>query len=172
MKNQLNGIFTTFDFLNFKFHLDSRLINIFSSCISFHNTDWTSNKSKEAYCKKLDEIILESSSNPKTVVITTDISVKNNVTSSIFYIHSFNNPLKKMLHHTINITSTEIELFAIRCRINQAVKMQNVLYIIVITDAIYVVKKSLILPCIYINNNQLWYLKNSECSLASMWIIL
>ena len=48
-KNQLNGIFTTFDSLNFEFHLDSRLIDIFSSCIFFHNVNHSSNKSKEAH---------------------------------------------------------------------------------------------------------------------------
>ena len=118
INNQLNRIFTTFDSLNFEFHPSSRLTDIFSSHISFHNTDQTSNESKEAYYKKLDEIILKSSLDPKTVVITTDTNVKNNITSSISHIHSFNNPLKKMLHHTINITLTEAELFAIRYGIN------------------------------------------------------
>ena len=49
--------------------------------------------------------------------------------------------MKKILHHTVNIILTEVELFAIKYRINQAVQMQDVSYIIVITDTIYAVEK-------------------------------
>jgi len=38
------------------------------------------------------------------------------------------------------VYNTETELFVIRCEINQAVQVTNVLHIIVITDAIYLVK--------------------------------
>ena len=139
--NHLNVILLFFHSLNSEFHPGCRLINIFSSYISFHNTNYSSNESKKAYCKKLDKIALESLLDPKSVVIITDISIKNNVAFSISHVHSFNNSLKKTLHHAINITSTETELFAIRCRINQAVQIQDVSYIIVITDAIHIVKK-------------------------------
>ena len=98
MNNWLNEIFTTFDSLNLKFHPGSRLINIFSNYISFHNADHSFNKSKKAYCMKLDEIALELSSDPKLVIIITDASVKNNVAFSISYVYSFNDPLKKTLH--------------------------------------------------------------------------
>jgi len=46
-----------------------------------------------------------------------------------------------MLHHTINITSTEAELFALRCGINQAIQITDSSCIIVITDALHVAKK-------------------------------
>jgi len=36
----------------------------------------------------------------------------------------------------MNITSTEAELFSIRCGINQAVKLPNISQIIIITDII------------------------------------
>jgi len=36
----------------------------------------------------------------------------------------------------MNITSTEVELFSIRCKVNQAVQLLNVNQIIVIIDAI------------------------------------
>jgi len=41
----------------------------------------------------------------------------------------------------MNVTSIEVELFAIRYRINQTIQMQNVVYIIVITDAIPAAKQ-------------------------------
>jgi len=50
------------------------------------------------------------------------------------------NSIKKNIHHAINVTSTEAELFAIRCRINQAVQIPDVSHIIVITDAIHSVR--------------------------------
>jgi len=46
-----------------------------------------------------------------------------------------------MLHHTINITSTEAELFALRYRINQAVQISDFSYIIIITDVLHIVQK-------------------------------
>ena len=45
----------------------------------------------------------------------------------------------RKLHYTINILLTKAELFAIRCRINQAVKIPEVSHIIVITNAIHLV---------------------------------
>ena len=141
MNNWLNGIFSTFDPLNVDLHPGHRLIDTFSSCIFLYNTDRSFNESKATYCKKPNEIILESSLDPRIVVIVSDTSIKNNIASSISHIHSFNNLLKKTLHHAINVTPTEAELFAIRCNINQVVQMQNVSCIIVITDAIHAAKK-------------------------------
>ena len=46
----------------------------------------------------------------------------------------------KTIHHTINITLTEAELFAIKCGINQAVQIPEASHIIVITDTIYLAK--------------------------------
>jgi len=141
MNNQLNRIFSTFDPLNIILHPGCRLINIFSSHISIHNANCSFNKSKATHCKKLNEIILESSSDPRTVVIILDTSIKNNVTSSISHIHSFNNPLNKMLHYAVNVMLMKVKLFAIRCGINQAVQIQHAWHIIVITDAIHAAKK-------------------------------
>jgi len=141
INNWLNGILSTFDPLNVVLHLSSRLIDIVSSHISIHNANYSSNKSKATHCKKLHKIILESSSDPRIVIIISDMSIKNSVAFPISHIHSFNNPLKRMLHYTANIMPIEAELFTIRCGINQAVQIQYASYIIVITDAIYTVKK-------------------------------
>ena len=48
--------------------------------------------------------------------------------------------IAKAVHHAINITSMEAELFAIRCGINHAIHLQDVTCIIVITNAIQAVK--------------------------------
>ena len=41
----------------------------------------------------------------------------------------------------VHIMSTEVELFVIRCGINQSLRLDNVSKIIIITDAIHTVKK-------------------------------
>ena len=73
--------------------------------------------------------------------MVTDVSVKNNVTSSIAHIHVHSKPIVKKLHHAINVTSTEVEFFAIRYGINQTSYLQNISKIIVVTDSIHAAKK-------------------------------
>jgi len=55
--------------------------------------------------------------------------------------HLANHPLIKIVHHAAFITSTEVELFAIRCGINQACIKEEVSKIIVVTDSIHAAKK-------------------------------
>jgi len=53
-------------------------------------------------------------------------SIKNNITNSIAHIYIVNKPLIKTVYHVVNITSTEAELFAIRCGINQLLYFNNI----------------------------------------------
>jgi len=76
----------------------------------------------------------------KTVIVIFDASIKNNVTTSILHVYSGQNILAKTIYYAVNITSTKVELFAIRCSINQAVHVQNVAYIIVITNTIHITR--------------------------------
>ena len=69
------------------------------------------------------------------------MSIKNNIAISILHVHSYGNSIKKTIYYVINITLTEIELFAIKCGINQAVQIPEASYIIVITNAIHSVKR-------------------------------
>ena len=134
----LNSIFPLFDSLNEEFCLSSRLSNSFSSCYYFYEADYHSDKSKRAYCHKLNEVVFDTSNESNTVIIISDASIKNSVTMSITHVHFFNQVLKKTLHHTINITSTEAELFLLRCEINQVVSITNFSHIIVIIDALHI----------------------------------
>jgi len=84
---------------------------------------------------------LQSSSLPHTAIVVTDASIKNNIATSVSQIHIHNHPLIKMVHHAAFITSTEAELFAIRCNINQACSKENISKIIVATDSIHAAKK-------------------------------
>ena len=57
--------------------------------------------------------------------------------------NTLNNPLTKTIHHAVHVTSTEAELFAIKCGINQIIDSNNISIskIIVITDSIYTARK-------------------------------
>ena len=70
------------------------------------------------HIQQLDKITIEFSSDPSYALVITDASIKNNIAISLSHTHVHNKPLIKMLHHTVYITSSEAELFAIRCRIN------------------------------------------------------
>jgi len=81
------------------------------------------------------------SSSPSTAFVITNASIKDNIATSISYVHSANQPLIKTVHHAVFVTSTEAELFTIRCSINQACIKENMSKIIVITDSIQAAKK-------------------------------
>ena len=93
------------------------------------------------HIKNLEEIILKASSDPFSSIVISDASIKNQVTTSISHIHSFNKPIVKTLHRAINITIAEAELFAIQCGINQAVANSNIKHIVVITDSLHITRK-------------------------------
>ena len=137
MDNKHNKFFPSFSFFNEEFKSGNYIINLFPECFSFYSC--YSNVKK--HLKNLDEIIFKVSSDPSSVIVVLDISIKNHVIISILHIHSFNKPIVKTLYRTINVTIAEAELFAIWCGINQAVAISNISYIIVITNSLYVTKK-------------------------------
>ena len=75
--------------------------------------------------------------NTNSVIVVSGTSIRNNVVTSITHIYSYFKPVKKVIHYAINITIAKVELFAIRCKINQAVQIKNILHIIVITNSIH-----------------------------------
>ena len=139
INNCLNGIYNSFDSINKEFHLGRRLVDLFPNQFSFHKADQKPDKSKTHHCKLLNKIVFKASFDPLFIVVISDTSIK---TISLYplCIYSFNSPLKKILHHTINVTSMKAELFTIQYRINQAIYCPNISCIIIITDTLYVAK--------------------------------
>jgi len=86
-------------------------------------------------------LVLCTSSLPHTALVVTDASIKNDIATSISHVHIANHPLTKTVHHAAFITSTEEELFAIRCGINQACIKENMSKVIIVTDSIHTAKK-------------------------------
>ena len=119
--NCLNGIFTSFDTLNKEFLPGQRIIDQFTSQYLFHHINYKDKESKTTYLQKLDNIILEELSNANSIIIVSNASIRNNIATSIIYVHSHSSLIKKMIYYTVNITITEAELFAIKCGINQAI---------------------------------------------------
>ena len=112
-------------------------MNLFSDHFSFHF--YSSNTKK--HIKKLDEIALRALSNSSSTIIVSDASIKYHVTTLISHIHSYNKLVIKTMHRAINVTTTEAELFAIYCGINQAVANSDVNYIVIITNSLHTAKR-------------------------------
>ena len=85
--------------------------------------------------------MLRASSDPFSTIVMSDASIKNQVTTSISHIHSFDKPVVKTLYRAINITTAEAELFTIQCSINQVIANHNIKNIIVITDSLYITRR-------------------------------
>ena len=128
--NKLYGVFSSFSPLNPEFNLGSRIIDIFPDRISFNLANKAKNKS--SCSQQLDDMTIQSSLSPHTAIVVSDASIKNNIATSVLHIHICDQPLVKMVHHTAFVTSTEAELFTIKCGISQACSKENISKIIVI----------------------------------------
>jgi len=138
--NRFNKVFPSFNPFNKEFVLGYCLIDVFSSHFSFYITS-QSNKYLNVHIQALDNIALTSSLDSSMTLVVVNASIKNQVTTSISHVHVYNKQIIKMIHHTVNVTTTEAELFAIRCSINQAINLQSIRKIIVIMDSIHSTRK-------------------------------
>ena len=66
---------------------------------------------------------------------------KNNIATSVLHIRRQHEIIKKTVYHIMNVMFTKAEIFAIRCSISQASQIQDVTYIIIITNAILAAKR-------------------------------
>ena len=135
------GIFPSFSPLDPEFTPGQRIIDNFSDRFSFNLANKKEKGKNNHRAQELDEMVLQNSSILNTALVITNASIKKDIATSIAYIHSANRPLIKTVHHASFVMSSEVELFAIRCGINQACSLNNVSKIIVITDSIHVAKK-------------------------------
>ena len=139
--NKAYGIFPSFSPLNPEFFPGSHIMDNFSDRFSFNLVNKKEKEKDKIRTQELDDMVLRNSSSHHTALIVTDASIKNDIAISISHVHIANHPLTKTVHHAAFVTSTEVELFAIRCGINQACTKENVSKVIVIMDSIHTVKK-------------------------------
>ena len=135
----LTNVSHFFASLDLEFSPGLRVIDNFSDHISFNVCD--KEKNNKSHIHQLDKMVLESSLSPSVAIIASNMSIKNNVATSIAHIHTYTKSLTKTIHHVVLITSTKTELFAIRCSIYQATNFNNIAKIIVVTDFIHTARK-------------------------------
>ena len=141
MDNRFNEVFLLFNPTNPRFQPGNRIIDSFSNRFSFHLSSKSSDYSLKSCIQQLNALTIESSNSLTNTLMVTDASVKNNVASSIAYIHVHNKPMVKTLHYVVNATTSEAKFFAIRYSINQAILSHEIFKIIVVIDSIHVTKK-------------------------------
>jgi len=141
MNNHFNKVFPSFDLINPELFPSHRIIDTHANCFSFHLFSKQANHNINSQVQELDKIAIELSDTPLTTLIISDASVKNNVATSIAYIHIRDKPIIKILQYTLNVTSTKAELVTIRCGINQATNINYISKIVIVTDLIHTVKK-------------------------------
>ena len=98
---------------------------------------------RTAHLNQLKNVYQRSSNSHDIIFIISDTSVKNNIVISVSYIQRKHNIIRKTVYYAMNILSTEAKLFIIRCGISQATQIQGVKQIVIIIDAILVVKRIL-----------------------------
>jgi len=86
--------------------------------------------------KNSKKIFNESIPDSNTILVISDASIKNNITTLISYICNGQNIIAKTIYYIMNVIFTEAELFFIRCGINQAIQVLNIKKIIIIIDTI------------------------------------
>ena len=122
MDNRFNKVFPSFDLFNKEFSLGSHLIVIFHSHFLFHCSNKQSDQGIKSHIHLLNNITIKSLSDLSYALVVSDASIKNNVAISISHVHVHDKPVIKTviktIHHMVNVTTTEAELFAIRCSIN------------------------------------------------------
>ena len=141
MDNSFNKVVPSFDLLNKKFFPGSCLIKIFPSYFSFHSFNKYSSNNLENCSHQLDDIAIMSLLNHLYALVISDAGIKNNMAISIAHIHVYDKPIIKIIHHTVNVTSTKAKLFAIRCSINQAINLPGISKIVVVIDSIHTAKR-------------------------------
>ena len=132
--------FLYFSLLIVNFHQEIDLLISFPNVFSFHSLNRNCKSSIKIHLCKLEDITLQALSNLLTVVVVSDTSIKNHVTTSIAYVHIHSSLVIKTIHHIVNIMLTKAKLFVIECGINQASHLLNTKRIVIISDFIHMAK--------------------------------
>ena len=113
----------------------------FSDCFSFHIVNCKNSKVRTAHQNKLKNIYSNSTNYHDTVLIISNVNVKNNIATLVSYIQRKHKIIMKTIHHAINLISTETKLFVIRCDISQASQIPDITHIVIITNTIPAAKR-------------------------------
>jgi len=123
INHHLNQVLLAFDSLSKELFSGFHSVDIFSDCFFFNIIKCKDAEARPAHLNKLENVYQGFSNNPDTVFIISNTSVKNNTVTSVSHIQREHNIITKTVHHAMNVSSTEAELFAIRCSISQATQI-------------------------------------------------
>jgi len=139
MNNRFNGIFPSFTPFYSELSPGHRIIDNFSDHFVFNLH--SKQKDNRAHAHQLDNMVIKVSSSSSTAIVVTNASIKNDIVTLILHMHIHDNPIAKIVYHMVHVTSTEAELFTMRCSINQASNHNNISKIIIVTDSIHAARK-------------------------------
>ena len=88
-----------FDSFNNEFFSRNRFIDMFSSYFLFYLSDRKSAETRKTHLCKLDKIVFNTSTDSIIAIVISDISIKNQVTTSIAHVHVHNSPVIKTIYH-------------------------------------------------------------------------
>ena len=111
INNYLNKVCPTFDNLNKELLPRFCFINTFSDYFFFYTVNRKDANTKIIHHIKLDNIYKNSLINKDIVLIISDTSIKNNITTLVSHIHQGQDTIPKTVHHAMNIISTKVELY-------------------------------------------------------------
>jgi len=105
---RLNSLFSFFDNFHKELFAGFYLVDNFPNCFSFHTVNCKEKKIRNAHIQNLNKVFENSFLDPNTVVIITNMSIKNNYATSISHVYFSSNIIAKTIYQAINITSTEV----------------------------------------------------------------
>ena len=122
----------------------SRIVNYFSSRISFYSPFSSSSENLHQHLQSLNLAFRSSQINHNSAAVITDGSIKkSHVTIAAAHVWSNNLVIKKLQVHFINVTSLKAELMAICTRLIPVMEIDDIHDITIITNSIAMARKIL-----------------------------
>jgi len=126
------------------FSSGSRVVNYFSSRISFHSPSSSSDEDLYQHLQSLNHTFRDSQVSSNSTAVIADKGVKKSqVITAAAHIWSDNVVIKKLQVNSINITALEAKLMAICTGLIPAMEIENIHNIIIITNFITAGRKIL-----------------------------
>ena len=94
MDNSSKEYISSFSNFNLEFSPQNRLIDSFSKQFSFYHCLYNIND----HIKNLNKVVFEALSILTASIVISDTSIKNSITTSISYVHSYNKPIIKTIY--------------------------------------------------------------------------
>jgi len=102
--NCLKKIYLVFDSLNKKLSSGFHLVDTFPDYFSFYLVNCKDIDAKIIHQNKLENIYEASFNNQDTILIISDVSIKNNTATLVLYIWKEHEIIAKTIHHAMNVS--------------------------------------------------------------------